>query len=158
MDYSIRAIKESEYPLLEDFLYEAIFIPEGIPAPPRDIIDRPELRVYVDDFGSGPDDVCFVAEADSKVVGAVWSRIMNDYGHIEEGVPSFAIALYKEYRHRGLGTALMKTILAELEKRGVEKASLSVQKDNYAVRMYRKLGFATVAENEEEYIMTVCLG
>ena len=158
MDYHIRAIKETEYPLPGDFLYEAIFIPEGAQAPPRDIIDRPELRVYLEDFGSGPDDVCFVAEADHRIVGAVWSRIMNDYGHIEEGVPSFAIALYKEYRHQGLGTALMKTILAELEKRGVEKASLAVQKDNYAVRMYQKLGFVTVTENDEEYIMAVCLG
>lgn len=28
-----------------------------------------------------------------------------------------------------------------------------MQKDNYAAEMYRKLGFQTEAENEEEYIM-----
>ena len=28
MDYKIREIKESEYPVLSDFLYEAVFIPE----------------------------------------------------------------------------------------------------------------------------------
>lgn len=32
---------------------------------------------------------------------------------------------------------------------------LAVQKANYAVRMYGKVGFKTVSENEEEYIM-VC--
>lgn len=32
------------------------------------------------------------AEADKKVIGVVWVRIMNDYGHVEEGVPSFAIS------------------------------------------------------------------
>ena len=39
--------------------------------------------------------------------------------------------------------------------RGYKKASLSVQKANYAVKMYENAGFKTVKENEEEYIM-VC--
>lgn len=34
-----------------------------------------------------------------------------------------------------------------------KQASLSVQKTNYAVRMYRKIGFEIVDENDEEYIM-----
>jgi hypothetical protein len=51
MNYTIRKIKESEYKLLEDFLYEAIFIPEGEEPPPRNIINLPELQVYFIDFG-----------------------------------------------------------------------------------------------------------
>lgn len=39
MDYKIREMKSMEYPLLNDFLYEAIFIPEGAEAPPRSVID-----------------------------------------------------------------------------------------------------------------------
>lgn len=64
------------------------------------------------------------------IVGAVWVRIMDDYGHIEDGVPSFAISLYKEYRGLGIGTALMKRMLAELKERGYRKTSLAVQKAN----------------------------
>ena len=30
MNYTIRKIKETEYPLLKDFLYEAIFLPDGV--------------------------------------------------------------------------------------------------------------------------------
>lgn len=30
MNYIIREIKEEEYPILSDFLYEAIFIPESM--------------------------------------------------------------------------------------------------------------------------------
>ena len=85
----------------------------------------------------------------------MWVRDMKDYGHIAEGVPSFAISLYKEYRSHGIGTELMKAMLAELKSRGYEKASLAVQKANYAVNMYRKTGFFVVDENDEEYIM-VC--
>ena len=36
---------------------------------------------------------------------------------------------------------------------GYEKVSLSSQKANYAVKMYKDLGFEIIAENEEEYIM-----
>ena len=153
MNYSIRFINKNEYKILDDFLYEAIFIPEGVELPPREIINQPELQVYIDAFGKMEDDICFVAEVENKIAGAVWVRVMDDYGHIEEGVPSFAISLYKEYRGNGIGTALMKKMLIELKERGYSKASLAVQKANYAVKMYKNVGFEIVDENEEEYIM-----
>ncbi|MBP0976822.1 MAG: GNAT family N-acetyltransferase, partial [Oscillospiraceae bacterium] len=69
--------------------------------------------------------------------------------------PSFAISLYKEYRGHGIGTELMKEMLDVLKAQGYKRASLAVQKATYAVRMYRNVGFKTVDENDEEYIM-VC--
>ncbi len=96
----IREIRPEEIPLLNDFLYEAIFIPKGVPAPPRSIIENEDLQVYVRDFGMKADDRCLVAEVEGKVVGAVWTRVMNDYGHIADGIPSLAISLYKDYRHQ----------------------------------------------------------
>ncbi len=152
MDYQIREIRENEYPLLPDFLYEAIFIPEGMEKPPKSIIEQPELQVYVADFGKA-DDWCLIAETKEKIVGAVWVRIMNDYGHIDDETPSFAISLYEEYRHLGIGTALMKAMLQLLKDKGYKQTSLSVQKENYAVAMYRKAGFEVVDESKEEYIM-----
>ncbi len=153
MHYKIRPLEEHEYPLLEDFLYEAIFIPEGVPAPPREIIRQPELQVYLTGFGTRAGDYAFAADADQRVVGAVWVRIMDDYGHIDDDTPSFAISLYAEYRNKGIGTALMETMLDELKRAGYRQASLAVQKENYAVRMYQKVGFTVVGENAEEYIM-----
>lgn len=153
MNIRIREINRNEHKLLDDFLYEAIFIPEGVQAPPRDIINEPELQVYVRDFGTQEGDICFVAEVEGKIVGAVWVRIMDDYGHIEDGVPSFAISLYKQYRGLGIGTAMMKQMLKELKKRGYQKTSLAVQKANYAVKMYKNVGFEIIDESEEEYIM-----
>lgn len=155
MNYTIREINAAEYPLLDDFLYEAIFIPQGVEPPPRSIINNDELQVYIRDFGEKPDDRCLAAEADGKIVGAVWVRIMEDYGHVDDETPSFAISLYKEYRGRGIGTALMVKMLELLRESGYKKASLAVQKENYAVKMYKKVGFEVVDENAEEYIM-VC--
>lgn len=100
MDYRIREIKQEEYAILDEFLYEAIFIPDGVEAPPKSIIRQPELQVYVSDFGK-KDDHCLVAEVDGEIIGTVWTRIMNDYGHVDDTTPSFAISLYKDFRGRG---------------------------------------------------------
>lgn len=157
MNYTIREIQKQEYPLLDHFLYEAIFIPEGINPPPKTIIASPELQVYVEHFGASKDDLGFVAEVDGKIVGAVWVRIMNDYGHIDDETPSLAISLDKEYRGFGIGTAMMKKILVLLKSRGYSRVSLSVQKANYAVKLYQKVGFEIVKEHEEEYLMVYYL-
>ena len=153
MDYRIRTMLEGEDSLLEDFLYEAIYVPDGMSAPPKSIINQPELQIYLTDFGKKKDDIGLVAEVDKKAVGAVWVRIMNDYGHIDNDTPSFAISLYKDYRGLGIGTALMKEMLRILKDRGYKQASLAVQKANYAVKMYQKIGFEIVDESGEEYIM-----
>ncbi len=155
MGYTIRKMTVPEYPLLSDFLYEAIFIPNGIKPPPRDIIASPELQIYVERFGALKDDFALVAEIEGKIVGAVWVRIMNDYGHIDEETPSLAISLYKEYRGQGIGTNMMKEMLSLLKTHGYRRVSLSVQKANYAAEMYRKIGFDIIRENKEEWIM-VC--
>ena len=157
MEYRIREIQKQEYPLLDNFLYEAIFVPEGVEPPPKTIITSPELQVYVERFGKSKDDWGLVAEVDGKIVGAVWCRIVNDYGHIDDETPSLAISLYKEYRGFGIGTAMMKEILALLKAHGYSRVSLSVQKANYAAMMYQKIGFEIVRENEEEYIMAYYL-
>ncbi len=157
MDYTIREIQKQEYPLLDNFLYEAIFIPEGIEPPPKTIIASPELQVYVEHFGALKDDWGLVAEVDGKVVGVVWVRIMNDYGHIDDETPSLAISLCKEYRGFSIGTAMMKEMLALLKSHGYSRVSLSVQKANYAAKLYLKVGFEIVRESEEEYIMVNCL-
>lgn len=152
---NIRELKEDEHKILDNFLYEAIFIPKGTKKPPREIINNEELQVYVKDFGNYKDDNCMVAELNNKIIGACWTRIMNDYGHIDDGTPSFAISLYEEYRGNGIGTKLMETMLKLLKEKGYRKTSLAVQKNNYAVKLYKKVGFRIIDESEQEYIM-VC--
>ncbi len=153
MSYIIRTLKKEEYPILKDFLYEAIFIPEGAEKPPKTIVDLPELRVYTEGFGEQEDDAALCAEVNGKIVGAVWTRVMDDYGHIDSETPSLAISLYDEYRSRGIGTALLREMLDLLKRSGRKKVSLSVQKENYALKMYEKLGFEVYRDNGEEYIM-----
>ena len=153
MEYTIREMTVMEYPLLNEFLYEAIFIPDGIKPPPKNIIASPELQIYVDRFGASKADFALVAEVEQKIDGAVWVRIIHDYGHIDDETPSLAISLYKDYRKHGIGIAMMKEMLNLLRNHGYKSVSLSVQKANYAAKMYQKLGFKIVNENKDEWIM-----
>ena len=157
-DYIIRNIESHEVPLLSKFIYEAIFQKNENEPLPYDIINQPDVKVYIDGFGK-KDDFCLVAEIDEKIVGAVWARILcgdvKGYGNIDEHTPEFAISLYKEYRNRGIGTELMKCMIHLLNENGYKQTSLAVQKGNCAVNLYKKVGFEIIKETDEEYIM-VC--
>ena len=152
----IRKIKVEEICLLENFIYEAIFQRDEKNLLPRNIIKNPEIAVYINDFGN-KDDNCLVAECDGKIVGAVWTRILcgeiKGYGNIDNSTPEFAISLYKEYRNKGIGTKLMMEMLNLLKNNNYKQTSLAVQKDNYAYKLYKSLGFEIVDENDEEYLM-----
>jgi ribosomal protein S18 acetylase RimI-like enzyme len=156
MDMIIRPLTKDEYPLLEEFLYEAIYQPDGEPKLAHEIIYRPEIFLYIDDFGR-PGDRCLAAEVDGQVVGAVWVRIFSSeqkgYGTLDAQTLELSISLKQGYLGRGIGTGLMQAMLTLLRSEGVARVSLSVQKENPAARLYRSLGFEIVEALHDEYIM-----
>ena len=157
----IRNIRGEELPCLEDMLYNAIFQPDSFIPISREIINNPEIRLYIENFGQKEDDHCLVAIFDKEIIGAVWVRILSGdirgYGNIDKHTPEFAISLHEKFRNRGYGTLLMKKMIALLKDKDYKQASLSVNKDNYAVNMYKKLGFEIIQENKEDFIMLLKL-
>ena len=97
----IRPLKSEGIPLLEEFLYQAIFIPQGLEPLPRSILKEPDLEMYIKDFGQ----------------------------------------------------QLMTAMLDLLKVKGYPSVSLSVSKDNPAAHFYKRLGFVTVEEREDDYLM-----
>ncbi|MGN1163695.1 MAG: GNAT family N-acetyltransferase [Candidatus Ornithospirochaeta sp.] len=157
-EYTIREMKREEYTLLPSFLYDAIYVHKGETPPPYSIIYKPELQVYVEKIGDDEDDHILCAEADGAIVGAVWVRIMDDYGHVDDETPSLIISVKKEYRNRGIGRALMESMILLLSTLGYSRVSLSTQKENYAFNLYLSLGFEIVEDKDDEYIMVKKLG
>jgi ribosomal protein S18 acetylase RimI-like enzyme len=159
----IRTLKNTEIKILEQLLYEAIFIPEGIEKPSFDIIKTPELQVYINNFGNKIDDYCLVAEDDDeKIIGGVWVRIISGeitgFGYVDDETPEFAISLFEKYRNQGIGTKLMLAMIDYLRNKKYKQCSLAVQKANYAVKMYKNIGFQIIKEKEEEFLMLLELG
>lgn len=149
----IRPLRGAERALLTEFLYEAIHCPEGTAPLPRTVIQHPDLWRYVEAFGHGEFDVAVVAEIDGTVVGAAWVRRMHGYGFVDAWTPELCMALYAPWRGQGIGTELLRRLLDEVHRRGVDRVSLSVQRTNPAVRLYRRAGFVTWRESAEELIL-----
>ncbi|MDR1800490.1 MAG: GNAT family N-acetyltransferase [Lachnospiraceae bacterium] len=154
----VRIMKESDYCCLPEFLYQAIFIPEGVEPPPRNIINEPEIFVYIKDFGTKRGDIGVVAEQNEQLIGAAWTRIIPAYGHVDSETPELAISLLPEFRGYGIGTKLIKKLFTVLREQGYSQTSLSVQKDNPAVCFYQRSGYKVTNDKldhagHEDFIM-----
>lgn len=146
----IRPLQKSDYVCLNEFLYQAIFVPKGSPAPPRKIAEKPKINIYIKDFGSLPGDLGLVAEQNGMVIGAAWTRIIDAYGHIDDETPELAVAILPEFRGRGIGTKLMKRLFELMRENGYAQTSLSVDMDNPAVNFYKRLGYEIVDRKSDE--------
>lgn len=157
----IREIYSHEIHILEDMLYESIYQTDKSKPIPRDVINIPKVRNYIKDFEQKAGDYCLVGEKNNEIIGAVWVRLFDGeikgFGYINDKTPEFAIALYKKYRNQGIGTLMMQKMISYLKDKGYQQASLSVQKENYAVNLYKNLGFKIIDENDQDYIMLLTL-
>ena len=100
-NFVIRKLDISEASLLKEFTYLAIYVPQGVKIPPKSIVELPELKVYYQNFGSENGDICLVAETDNKIVGAVWTRIVNDFAHIDDKHRRLPLLLQKRAEEKG---------------------------------------------------------
>ena len=150
MDCIIQPLVLEDETFLWDMLYQALYIPEGQAALPREVIHLPELARYVQDWGQ-EGDCGFLARAAAtgQPVGAVWLRLLvgenKGYGYVDDDTPELSIAILPEYRGQGVGTELLTCLIASVS--GQSSMSLSVSEDNPALRLYKSFGFVVVSKN-----------
>ncbi|MBA4492765.1 GNAT family N-acetyltransferase [Paenactinomyces guangxiensis] len=158
MEYIFRIIKPSDAPLLKEFLYLAIYVPEGEQPPAKEITERPELSRYLENWGQ-PGDLGFIVELkkESKPIGAAWFRQFNKenpgYGFVAENIPELSIAVLPGYRGQGLGRDLLTRIINQARLEGYPGLSLSVSKQNPAVSLYERLDFKHVRDTGDTQVM-----
>ena len=153
---NIREIKKEEIFHLDNFLYEAIFIPEGQKKPDNKIIQIPELLCYIRDFGK-ESDLCFVAESQGDLIGAIWIRHYTEFekgfGYVDSKTPELSMSVVEKYRKQGIGTKLLTKMIEKMIQIGYEQVSLSVDLENYALKLYKKNGFNIVQSDDKSAIM-----
>lgn len=146
----------SEIPFLKEMFYTALHVPKGATPFPKSIIEEPSLAKYIAKWGR-PDDIALVAEKEEKLVGAVWCRLLKfeekGYGYVDDTTPELSLAIHPNYRNQGLGTQLMEQAFAALIAKGFKQVSLSVDKDNQAVNLYKRLNFEMVGEEDTAFTM-----
>lgn len=152
-DFIIREIKPIEYPFLNEMLYQAIFVADKKIILPREIIEQPDLRKYIQDFGK-VGDYCFVAEQKGKLIGAIWIRFINGYGFVDNETPELSMAVLKEHRGKGIGNQLLIAMIDWLTNNRLKRVSLSIDRDNFAYGLYKKHGFVDYLTSEKSITMT----
>jgi ribosomal protein S18 acetylase RimI-like enzyme len=157
-NFSIRPLTPQDEPVLWEMLYQAIYVPEGQPAPDRKILEEPSLAHYVREWGHKPGDTGWIAEDQptGRAVGAVWLRLFSHsdqgYGFVGEDIPELSIAILPEFRGQGLGTLLLEALI-QAARQHFSAISLSVSRDNPAARLYQRMGFRTVSEDTSSLTM-----
>ncbi|HLF24855.1 MAG TPA: GNAT family N-acetyltransferase [Anaerolineae bacterium] len=152
MDYLIRPLAPADKPFVWEMLYQALHVPPGGTPFPRDIVNRPELRRYVEGWGR-PDDTGFMAVEQNRrqPIGATWLRLMTaenrGFGYVDDATPELSIAMLPEYRGRGIGSALLVRLL-DLAASRYSAVSLSVARGNPALRLYQRLGFEEIGKSD----------
>jgi ribosomal protein S18 acetylase RimI-like enzyme len=152
----IREIKNDEMSHLNNFLYDAIFIPEDQEKPDEEIIKLPELSRYIKDFGKETD-LCLVAVLNGEMIGAIWTRLFSEeekgFGFVDSKIPELSMSVVENYRKNGIGTKMLKAMFNKLTLLDYDLVSLSVDKQNFAMRLYQKFGFETVESDEKSATM-----
>lgn len=145
----LRPLADADESLLKSMLYHAIHVPEVEAPPSPEIVEGQPLRRYYEGWGREGDGG-LVAEVEGIAVGAAWLRMLTGerrgYGWVADDVPELSIAVLPDFRRLGIGTRLLVGLLFSLPP-GCRRVSLSVSKDNPAVRLYRRFGFETVADD-----------
>ncbi len=153
----IREMRNDESYFLADMLHMAIFIPEGHDPLPKDIVKDKSLAKYIDHWGKDKYDIALVAESGQQLVGAIWGRLFPEenqgFGFVDTTTPELSMAIQPEFRSRGIGTELIRAIVAAYQKLGVACLSLSVDKANKASQLYQRLGFEIVEETKTAWTM-----
>lgn len=157
MSIRLRSLTASDGAVLRDYLYEALFVPDGAPPLPRQLIDRPEVARYVAGWGRAGDAGWLALEsASGSDVGAAWLRLWQaddtGYGFVDLDTPELSVAVRPGWRGQGVGTRLLERLLREADLR-YGAISLSVSKTNPAARLYRRLGFEVHAEPGDSLTM-----
>lgn len=143
----IREMKHNEIHFLSEMLYYAIFIPNGEEKLPKEIINEPELNVYIKDFGQ-KNDFCYVAEIENELIGAIWIRQFTEnekgYGFVNSETPELSMAVTQKYRGNGIGKLMLDKMLNKLAELNFNQVSLSVDNRNFAYNFYKKNNFVEI--------------
>ena len=162
VEFTVRNAAEADLPAIRTALAHALDW-RGVAGweSPAALIESSGHAYLLADWGR-PGDAAVIADVCGRGVGAAWyrrwSESLHSYGYIDDATPEIGLGVDPGCRRQGIGTALMSALLALAVGHGVSSLSLSVERDNPAVRLYRNLGFEHHADVENAWTMRKQLG
>jgi ribosomal protein S18 acetylase RimI-like enzyme len=143
MNLHLRDSQHSDIPFLRKMLYEAVFWRASVNRPSfEEGLAYPDVSISLADWGERDGDIAVVATINSIPIGASWYRFWTDdnfiIGYIDEITPVLVIGVQRDYRHQGIGKKMIEWLIDYASKHTIQKVSLSVSKDNYALNLYEQ--------------------
>jgi GNAT superfamily N-acetyltransferase len=93
-------------------------------------------------------DLGVIAETGGEPIGAAWLRFFPvsepGYGFVAAGIPELTVGVAAPWRGRGVGRALLRAIAGQARSAGVAQISLSVERKNFAQKLYLSEGYRVV--------------
>ena len=111
------------------------------------VLSAPETAHYIAGWPRETD-LGMIAEAGRERIGAAWLRFFAasdpGYGFVAPGVPELTIGVAARWRGQGVGRALLRTIADQAGSAGIRQISLSVERKNFAQKLYLSEGYRAV--------------
>ncbi|MEV6875789.1 GNAT family N-acetyltransferase [Amycolatopsis sp. NPDC051128] len=145
---NIREATRDDAGLLADMLVEAVnWSSEGKKQSRRRVLSAPGTAHYIAGWPR-EDDLGVVAEADGQRLGAAWLRFFPPekpgYGFVAADVPELTIGVAARWRGQGVGRALLRAVEERATSGGIRRISLSVERKNFARKLYLAAGYEVV--------------
>ncbi|MFE1645447.1 GNAT family N-acetyltransferase [Microbacterium sp. P01] len=144
--FSVRPATRADGAFLGDMVVEAANWRPGAARPKHDILSSPEHSRYLAGW-MRPSDAGFVAIAThGEPIGAAWYRMLPrtdpGFAYVGTGVPEMVMGVRPIWRAHGVGRMLLQSLGEKARADGYARLSLSVERGNFAVTLYRSEGFA----------------
>lgn len=158
MPIQLRKSQTSDIPFLREMLYEAVFWRARDDKPSfEEGLAYPEVSKSLADWGKRAGDTAVVAVKHAVPVGSAWYRYWTDdnfiNGYIDANIPVLVIGVHRDYRHQGIGKKMIGWLIDRGSMQGIQKISLNVSKDNYALNLYEQQGFQVYADKGDAFLM-----
>ena len=126
-----------------------------------DLLADPQVMRYVRGWQRPADGGVVALDAGNTLIGACWYRVLpqNDpgTGFVATGVPELTLGVRQVWRAQGVGRTLLLAACEAARAAGHQRISLSVNRANFAHRLYRSVGFVVVESGADADTMAKSL-
>lgn len=160
MDVTLRPAGSGDATFLTEMLVEAAFWrPDGPAGSVAEVRQQPELAHYTAGWPRHGDLGVIATVQDP--VGAAWLRFFTTsdpgFGFVDVTTPELSMGVMREWRGQGVGAQMLHALLTAARGADLTAVSLSVEPDNYALRLYERVGFRQVGHVDGSLTMLLHL-
>jgi GNAT superfamily N-acetyltransferase len=153
----LRGAEAADAPFLADMLVEAMNWDPDRVRPKVQLLADPHVNRYLKGWKRPSDEGMLALDANQVPIGACWYRVLPrsapGYGFVASGVPELTLGVRPLWRAQGVGRALLRAVCALAAQRGHQRIGLSVERANFAHRLYVSEGFTTLSSGERSDTM-----